>query len=192
MRNNWASFAVGTPAKAIISKTKSPSHTIIDAIHSSSVIHVVLKKPPPKKEKLLKKKETVVAKKKRKSSKGRERAVGEIIIEKPTIEYANIAEGNVDENNKPIARGTTTAHFVKFMNELFDVINLDESLKGSYLVMDNCSIHKSKPMIRKIESRGHKTMYLPPYSPELNPIEQFWAIVKERLNRQRLMDEKNL
>lgn len=113
-------------------------------------------KPPPKR------KETLVVKKKRKLSKGKERAVGEIIIEEPTIEYANIAEGNANENNKPIARGTTTAHFVMFMNELLDIIDLDESLKGGYLVMDNCSIHKSKPMIRKIESRGYRTMYLPP------------------------------
>lgn len=192
LRNNWARSAVGTPAKVIIPKTKSPSHTIIGAIHSSSVIHVVLKKPPPKKEKPLKKKETVVEKKKRKLSKGKERAVGEIIVEEPTIEYVDIAEGNADENNKPIARGTTTAHFVKFMNELLDVMDLDESLKGSYLVMDNCSIHNSKPMIRKIESRGYRVMYLPPYSPELNPIEQFWAIVKGRLKRQRLMTEENL
>lgn len=151
-----------------------------------------MKKPPPKKEKPLKKKEAVVEKKKRKLSKGKERAVGEIIIEEPTIEYVDIAEGNADENNKPIARGTTTAHFVKFMNELLDVMDLDESLKGSYLVMDNCSIHKSKPMIRKIESRGYRVMYLPPYSPELNLIEQFWAIVKGRLKRQRLMTEENL
>ncbi|KAG1468110.1 hypothetical protein G6F56_004029 [Rhizopus delemar] len=38
-----------------------------------------------------------------------------------------------------------------------DVISVpkdeDESLKGSYLVMDNASIHKSKPMTRKIEAR---------------------------------------
>jgi transposase len=35
-------------------------------------------------------------------------------------------------------------------------------------------------------------MYLPPYSPELNPIEQFWNAVKGRLKRDRLMTEENI
>ncbi|KAI7907209.1 uncharacterized protein BX663DRAFT_557791 [Cokeromyces recurvatus] len=39
---------------------------------------------------------------------------------------------------------------------------IDESLKGSYLVMDNCTTHKLHPMIRKIEGRGYRVMYLPP------------------------------
>ena len=47
----------------------------------------------------------------------------------------------------------------------------DGSLKGSYLVMDNASIHKSKPTIRKIKARYYKVMYLPFYSPKLNPSE---------------------
>jgi transposase len=35
-------------------------------------------------------------------------------------------------------------------------------------------------------------MYLTPYSPELNPIEQFWAIVKGKMKCDRLMSEENL
>ncbi|KAG1446092.1 hypothetical protein G6F46_011913 [Rhizopus delemar] len=71
-------------------------------------------------------------------------------------------------------------------------MDMDESMKGNYLVIDNASIHKSKPMVRKIESRGYKVMYLPPYSPELNPIEQFWAIVQGKMKRDQLMTEENL
>ncbi|EPB87867.1 hypothetical protein HMPREF1544_05396 [Mucor circinelloides 1006PhL] len=112
-------------------------------------------------------------------------------MEEPIIEYVDIAEGT-DESNKPVPKGTNTAHFVKFMSELLDIMDLDRSLMGSYLVMDNCSIHKSHPMFRKIESRGYRVMYLPPYSPELNPIEQFWAIVKGKMKRHRLMTEENL
>lgn len=58
--------------------------------------------------------------------------------------------------------------------------------------MDNCPIHKLKPVPRKIEGRGYRVMYFPFYSPELNPIEQFWAILKGRLKRQRFMTEENL
>jgi transposase len=35
-------------------------------------------------------------------------------------------------------------------------------------------------------------MYLPPYSPELNPIEQFWALVQGKMRRHRLKNEENL
>lgn len=46
-------------------------------------------------------------------------------------------------------------------------MNLDEAFKGSYIFMDNAFIHKSKPMLRKIESISYKVMYLPPCSPVL-------------------------
>ena len=82
-------------------------------------------------------------------------------------------ESTAIENNKPVAKGTTTAHFVRSISELLDIMDMDESLMGSYLVINYCTIHKSHPMIRKIESRGYRVMYLPPCSPELNPIEQF-------------------
>lgn len=58
--------------------------------------------------------------------------------------------------------------------------------------MDNASIHKSQHLRRKIESRGHRLIFLLPYSPELNPIEQFWAIVKEYLKHYRMLIEENL
>jgi hypothetical protein len=50
-----------------------------------------------------------------------------------------------------MAKCTTIAHFVKFMDALLDIMELGENLKGNYIVMDNASIHKSKPLIRKIE-----------------------------------------
>lgn len=78
------------------------------------------------------------------------------------------------------------------MIELLDIMDMDQSLIGSYLVMDNCNIHKSHPIMGKIESRGYRVMYLPPYSPELNPIEQFWALVKGKMKRHRLTDKENL
>lgn len=68
----------------------------------------------------------------------------------------------------------------------------DKTMKGNYLVIDNASIHKSKLMVRKIECTGYRVMYLLPYSPELNPIEQFWAIVKGKMKHGRLMTEENL
>ncbi len=48
----------------------------------------------------------------------------------------------------------------------------------SVIVMDNASFHKGKLMQQTIESNGHILEYLPPYSPDLNPIEQKWAQAK--------------
>ena len=111
--------------------------------------------------------------KKRKLAGGKEQRADDIIIKEPTIEYAGVEKSTAIENNKPVAKGTATAHFVRFINELLDIMDIDESLMGRYLVMDYCTIHKSHPMIRKIDSRGYRVMHLPPYSPELNPIKQF-------------------
>lgn len=55
---------------------------------------------------------------------------------------------------------------------------IKELQPGQYVVMDNASFHKSKRTKELIESAGCKVIFLPPYSPDLNPIEKFWAIMK--------------
>jgi len=50
--------------------------------------------------------------------------------------------------------------------------------RGSVLVMDNLSAHKSETVRRLIEARGARVQFLPPYSPDFNPIELCWSKVK--------------
>ena len=45
----------------------------------------------------------------------------------------------------------------------------------SVIVMDNASFHKGEEMKLSITKAGHTLLYLPPYSPDLNPIEHKWA-----------------
>lgn len=52
---------------------------------------------------------------------------------------------------------------------------------GKIVVMDNASFHKSAKTRQLIESAGCKLVFLPPYSPDLNPIEKFWANLKNCL-----------
>lgn len=51
------------------------------------------------------------------------------------------------------------------------------------VIMDNCSIHKSPKVKKLIESAGCKLIYLPPYSPDLNPIENYWAVMKNNIKK---------
>lgn len=46
------------------------------------------------------------------------------------------------------------------------------------VILDNASFHKSVETIKLIESVWAKILFLPPYSPDLNPIEQYWAVLK--------------
>lgn len=48
----------------------------------------------------------------------------------------------------------------------------------SVLVLDNASFHKGVAMQQVVENAGHILLYLPPYSPDLNPIEKKWAQAK--------------
>lgn len=48
----------------------------------------------------------------------------------------------------------------------------------SVIVLDNASFHKGKDMIQALEQEGHTLLFLPPYSPDLNPIEKKWAQAK--------------
>ncbi|CEP10482.1 hypothetical protein, partial, partial [Parasitella parasitica] len=74
--------------------------------------------------------------------------------------------------------GTVTGHYLSFLKATLDEMDKYPEMKGHYLVMDNAPIHSSIDMGKYIHSRGYRCVYLPPYSPELNPIEQFWSVVK--------------
>lgn len=54
---------------------------------------------------------------------------------------------------------------------------------GQVVIMDNASFHKSQESQRLIEQAGCKVLFLPPYSPDLNPIEVFWANFKKMIQK---------
>ena len=54
--------------------------------------------------------------------------------------------------------------------------------------MDNATFHKRKDTTELIEDAGHTILWLPPYSPDLNPIEQTWAWVKKIRQKNRMDD----
>lgn len=60
-----------------------------------------------------------------------------------------------------------------------DKILLPNIPEKSVIVMDNASFHKGADMQKILEDAGHTLLYLPPYSPDLNPIEKKWAQIKK-------------
>ena len=52
---------------------------------------------------------------------------------------------------------------------------------GDVVVMDNLAAHKVEGVREQIQATGAQLLYLPPYSPDFNPIEQCWAQIKQRL-----------
>jgi transposase len=53
--------------------------------------------------------------------------------------------------------------------------------KGDTVIMDNLATHKVHGVAHAIEAVGARLRYLPPYSPDFNPIENMWAKVKQVL-----------
>jgi transposase len=52
---------------------------------------------------------------------------------------------------------------------------------GNVVIMDNLSAHKIDGVRQLIEAAGAELLYLPPYSPDLNPIEKAWSKLKQLL-----------
>jgi transposase len=62
---------------------------------------------------------------------------------------------------------------------------------GDIVIMDNLGSHKSAELRRMINAAGARLWYLPPYSPDLNPIEQTFAKIKHwmRIAQKRSIDD---
>ncbi|KAG1173005.1 hypothetical protein G6F70_006988 [Rhizopus microsporus] len=67
--------------------------------------------------------------------------------------------------------GTVTGHYFNFIASTLDILDQHE---------------------KYIEQRDYGCVYLPAYSPELNPIEQLWSVYKSKLKREELLEEETL
>lgn len=63
---------------------------------------------------------------------------------------------------------------------------------GDLVVLDNLSPHKDARALRLIEQAGAAVRFLPPYSPDLNPIEMMWSKVKSSLRTAKARTEEAL
>jgi transposase len=67
------------------------------------------------------------------------------------------------------------------MEAYFQSVLLPALPVGSVVVLDNARFHQGARLGELARERGVELMYLPAYSPDLNPIEHFWAVLKNAL-----------
>jgi len=65
------------------------------------------------------------------------------------------------------------------VNEWVEFCLLKELRKNSTIILDNASFHNKKNLEKIAAKKGHKILFLPPYSPDFNPIEQSFASIKK-------------
>jgi transposase len=72
-----------------------------------------------------------------------------------------------------------TAQFLEFTRDKL----CPRLRRGDIVVLDNLGAHKATAVQDAIEAAGARIAFLPPYSPDLNPIELCWSLVKLRLRQ---------
>lgn len=76
-----------------------------------------------------------------------------------------------------IEGGTSSEVFQAFVDQML----VPTLLPGDTVILDNLAAHKDEDALQSIRDAGATVVFLPPYSPEFNPIELAWAKVKRLL-----------
>lgn len=71
----------------------------------------------------------------------------------------------------------------KLFEQWFEQQLLPVLPRETVIVMDNAAFHRKKQLSSMAEENGCSLIFLPPYSPELNPIEKFWGWLKRNLQK---------
>jgi len=69
----------------------------------------------------------------------------------------------------------------KLFNQWFAGMLCPELQTGSVIIMDNAPFHIKKKLYAIAKAKGMVLLFLPPYSPDKNPIEHLWANIKRYL-----------
>jgi transposase len=73
-----------------------------------------------------------------------------------------------------------------------DTVRISNGDRSVIAVLDNFSAHRSASTISYAESLGIRLVFLPPYSPDLNPIEFVWRKMKRVISKNRITDRSHM
>ena len=82
-------------------------------------------------------------------------------------------------------------HFGDFLDKFLSFLDRD-GVKNAFLVMDNVRFHHNSGIREKIELKNHSIVFIPPYSPFLNPIEEVFAQWKSIVRKANCQTENDL
>lgn len=82
-----------------------------------------------------------------------------------------------------VPKEATSGHYLNFINDTMDIMNEFPEMNWVFIVMNNAPINVPEIINPMIKKRGYTPVYLPACSSELNPIEQFWAVLKGKVKR---------
>ena len=88
-------------------------------------------------------------------------------------------------------RPYNTASFLGFIRDFFDVI-LESGLERCVVIIDNVAFHKAASIQNEFRNRNKELIFLPPYSPQLNPMEQVFSKWKSLVISGNAQNEENL
>jgi transposase len=104
--------------------------------------------------------------------------VGVAVSDSPAGPFKCMKNGPIFDPGYPaIEDATDTEVFRAFVQRVL----LPTLKPGDVVVMDNLSPHKNSETVRWLEQAGMRVRFLPPYSPDFNPIEKLWSKVKAAL-----------
>lgn len=78
--------------------------------------------------------------------------------------------------------GTTAERFAGYLKDTLIPTLSSEDI----IVMDNMRSHHAKVVKQVLDASGIRYLYLPPYSPDLNPIEKMWSKIKAYLRKEKV------
>jgi len=116
-------------------------------------------------------------------------AVGERVSQKGFYlrgkKYSCLASINLEgiQAFDTVAGGFNGERFLYFVKHLLLPMTNPFPMPSSVIIMDNASIHHITEVRKTIEDAGRKLVFLPPYSPHLNPIESAFSKMKKFLRR---------
>jgi transposase len=110
----------------------------------------------------------------------------DLTLRKPRVmKKRKLASGKISMAR--VAEGTKAEDYLEFIDGVIEILN-EKNYTGYYFVMDNAPIHPAQIVEEKLKAAGHYSVFLSPYSPFLNPIEEFWSKLKASIKRDQLVE----
>ncbi|MBU4548095.1 MAG: transposase [Euryarchaeota archaeon] len=100
-------------------------------------------------------------------------------------------ENKIDINNSRKIHATKRKYLLKNLDTT-EIKGLMSKEKVLNIILDNYSTHKAVLVKKVAEILNINLIYLPEYSPDLNPIEDVWRVIKDYISRKYLKDVEHL